>query len=224
MDVTKPIVLLTAFGPFPGVAVNRSSLLVADLATAATDRFPNADFLHFILPTEWAAAPNAMCELVARHRPAVVLMLGVSASATLLTLESGASNICGEALDVTGCRSHADVIDPSGPERIQATWPIDAITERLTTRRIAWRISEDAGRYICNASLYQVLASAASGWGVAPLTGFVHIPRDLGQLDAGPGIISQAAALHGCLEIIDVCLQTAARAVNSQPALTVPPV
>lgn len=220
MTTQKPIVLLTGFGPFPGVEVNLSNTLVSEVADAARARFTAADVLALSIPTLWTTAPAAICEAIARHRPAVVLMIGVSGTATVLTLEIQAANVCGDTVDAAGCRAAGTVIAPNGPDVLQATWPLDWITERLSMRQIPWRVSDDAGRYICNASLYEVLARSAAGWGVAPLTGFIHIPRAF----APPATLSVDQARNGCIEIIDVCLQSAARVSNPQQALTVPPV
>ena len=54
----RPIVLLTGFGPFPGVPENATAVLVPRLAKAARELFPTYDFVAEILPTEWTAAPQ----------------------------------------------------------------------------------------------------------------------------------------------------------------------
>ena len=45
--------LLTAFGPFPGVPVNATMRLVPELAERAALAFPDARFVTEMLATEW---------------------------------------------------------------------------------------------------------------------------------------------------------------------------
>lgn len=220
MDQVKPVVLLTGFGPFPGVEVNASAVLVAEIARLAAERLPDAVVHHYAVATEWTTAPPAVCDLIARHRPAVALMFGVSSTAQGLQLETQARNVCALTPDAAGCVAAGTKLHEHGDECLAATWPIDAIGTRLTKLRVPWSMSADAGSYICNATLYEVLASAALGWGTAPVTGFVHIPRDLLEHTHGSALTLISAA-EASIGIIDVCLSAASKVVHPQQTLTV---
>ena len=74
-------ILLTGFGPFPGVAENATARLVPELALRAANAFPEYTFHHAILETAWGAAPQRAAELIATHRPILALHFGVARDA-----------------------------------------------------------------------------------------------------------------------------------------------
>ena len=74
-------VLITGFGPFPGVPVNATMRLLPELARAAPKRFPDVQFAVEVLPTEWAAAPRRLQQLLAEVEPDIALHFGVSSRA-----------------------------------------------------------------------------------------------------------------------------------------------
>lgn len=56
---------------------------------------------------------------------------------------------------------------------LSATLPLEAIQAALHDASFPAALSEDAGDYVCNATLYRSLAAAAGGRRVV---GFIHIP------------------------------------------------
>lgn len=196
-------VLITGFGPFPGVPVNASARLVAALAERATAAFPQAAFHVAVLPAEWDASPAMLAALLAKHQPQLSLHFGVAREAKGFRIETRAANACRLTDDAAGLRPVADWIVKAGDPFRTTTLPAAAITARLTALGIPATVSDDAGGYLCNAILYHALqhAEAAEG-GVR--TGFIHIPADL----SGPPLTFEQA-LAGALEIVRVCLAEA---------------
>ena len=64
----RTTVLITGFGPFPGVPVNATMRLLPELALAAPRLFPDVRFAVEVLPTEWAAGPRRLGQAAGRGR------------------------------------------------------------------------------------------------------------------------------------------------------------
>ena len=99
---TRPTILLTGFGPFPGVAKNVSAELIEALALVAAKRFPKRQVIAHVLPTEWQTAPVQLAALYKLHAPMLVLHFGVSLQATGFRIETQAHNTHGPIADDKG--------------------------------------------------------------------------------------------------------------------------
>jgi pyroglutamyl-peptidase len=197
----RPTVLLTGFGPFPGVPVNETARLVPTLAAAAHNAFNDHKIHHEILPAEWAVAPVRLAALLETHKPVLALHFGVAKDATGFRVECEGQNACRLAPDARGEVPPFLNLLADGAMSQSATVPVDAIVQRLRSLGLPAYASADAGRYLCNAILYHSLtASTRSKHGFR--AGFIHLPTDL----AGPHL-SFDAALRGSLEILKVCLE-----------------
>jgi pyroglutamyl-peptidase len=215
----RPIVLLTGFGPFPGVPANASALLVPRLAKAARELFPTYDFVAEILPTEWAAAPQKLADLLARPGTALALHFGVSKQAEGFQIELVGRNQCKAVADAAGFLPTNEYVIELGPAERPSTLPAERIVARLLELGMPAHTSTDAGGFLCNALLYHSL-SAASLRDEPHLVGFVHLPADLvdadGKAAASAHGLDLRGALVGALEIIATCLESlgSARAVK----------
>ena len=65
MTASRPAILLTGFGAFPGVADNATAALIPQLAAAARERFPEYDVVDDVLPVEWQRAPDRWAMIAA---------------------------------------------------------------------------------------------------------------------------------------------------------------
>ena len=174
VDDMRPAVLLTGFGPFPGIPVNASADLVRDVVRRAGRTFPAFRFVAAILPTEWRRAPGLVAELHDRFAPVLSLHFGVAAGTEGIRLETRAENVCRASFDAVNLMPLTGTLCVDGPATRQITLDIPAISQVLNDRGWPCSTSEDAGGYLCNAVLYQSLASAEARGGGA--VGFVHIP------------------------------------------------
>ena len=211
-------VLLTGFGPFPGIPVNASGLLVPRLAKAARARFPGVRITTAIVPTEWRRGLAAAAAALRRAEPDIVLHFGVSQRAEGFVIERRGVNACVTTADGAGHLPPLTLLDPHGPAEIAATLPVDAILRRLVAAGLPTAASDDAGQYLCNAVLYQSLSRAGRAVAQRPMmAGFIHIPASLvgdgpDQRSAMPGCpLTHATLIEGSLEIIAVCLEADAR-------------
>lgn len=206
-------VLLTGFGPFPGVPENASAGLAARLADRACDILaPRTGYTFHAatLPTEWDAAPVRLAQLQEQLAPALLLHFGVSATASGFVIETRGANACRPALDAAGRLPHAPRLTPGGPDAHAVTIPVVALVDRLRRAGFTAQASSDAGAYLCNAVLYRSLAWAAartpsptSCSGSAhprPRVGFIHLPH------APDAAFAPLCPNDGALIILDACL------------------
>ncbi|MDX2289093.1 MAG: pyroglutamyl-peptidase I [Hyphomicrobiaceae bacterium] len=169
--------LLTGFGAFPGVADNATERLVPQLADRARARWPDTAIVAAVLPVSWTEGPAMLRALLTTHAPHLALHFGVSGQARGLVLETRAANTCRAMPDAAGSLPPRDLLAADGCDSLPATYPAALIRDRLAARAIAACLSEDAGGYLCNAILHtSLLETARSG-----LSGFIHVPADLGE-------------------------------------------
>jgi pyroglutamyl-peptidase len=200
----RPTVLITGFGPFPGIERNVTGLLVPRLAARARRRFPHLRVATAILPTEWAAAPAALARHLARAEPCLALHFGVSSGARGFVIETTGRNACRPAADAAGLLPASAWVAEGGPAQRRVSLPVEVIVARLADAGHTVATSDDAGGYLCNAVLYHSLGGAGGAAGPRR-SGFVHIPADVG---AAGGAMSLADAVAGGLEILAACLDT----------------
>jgi pyroglutamyl-peptidase len=174
----RPVVLLTGFGPFPGVPANATSVLVPQIAEAARKVLPGVTVADLILPTEWEASLALLDEHTGRLRPVVALHFGVASRASGFEIEVRGRNLCTLAEDAAGRLPFDRCLSRDGPEFLAATLPSAHIVQRLRRLGIPSRISRDAGGYLCNAVLYRSLENSRA-YGAPVRTGFVHLPSTL---------------------------------------------
>ncbi|MEQ8823587.1 MAG: pyroglutamyl-peptidase I [Filomicrobium sp.] len=197
--MAKHKVLLTGFGPFPGVPENATAILVPAIATRAAELFPDVQFETSILPVEWDAGPTKARQLLAAVEPDVVLHFGVSDRADEFHVETVAHNACLAAVDACGALPASDLLDARASETLAVTLPTDAMVERLRQCSLPAELSNDAGGYLCNAVLFSSLAAAKPHQRI----GFIHVPDGLAD---GQAELSMDQAVVGGLELITCTL------------------
>lgn len=152
-------VLITGFGPFPGVPDNPSGRLARALDGA---RGPGWQVVGLEIPTSYARAPGLTVQAARQHRVDVVIGTGVATARPFPELERTGRAALRPTPDADG------VTAPPlpGPDLVPATLDLVRWGEAL-----GCGISEDAGGYVCNAWLHQVAQA------LAPVpVGFLHIP------------------------------------------------
>ncbi len=194
MPDARTTVLITGFGPFPGVPANATMRLIPTLAERARAAFTGIRIATEILPTEWRVAPARLDALYRTHRPDVALHFGVSSRARGFEIESRGRNVRALVSDACGEQPDSACIADDGPDLRTATLPVKRIVEELRRMGLAAFVSRDAGTYLCNALLYTTLETAAQS--EAPVrAGFIHIPARLDAVrDALPTRIRHGLA------------------------------
>lgn len=163
----SPPLLVTAFGPFGGRAVNASSLALGLL------RQQDRSIRVRTLPVDLVEAPRRLHAAIHRLRPRAVILVGEAAQANCLRLESVAWNLLDFAIpDIAGRQPRDRPIDPRGPEFLATGVDVSTLRRRLEAAGHTAELSTDPGRYLCNRIYHAALRRAA----VPAL--FVHLPLE----------------------------------------------
>lgn len=200
------VVLLTGFGPFPGVARNASAELAEALSRRGARKHRHLSFVSEILPVDWKRAPERLTDLIDQYRPALSLHFGVSGRATGFVVEAHAYNATNNAVDQGGSVAELGCLVPGDRPRRSATLPVRRLVGALQDAGYPAQLSADPGRYLCNAVLFRALHFAAHA-GLRMRTGFIHIPATLEQGTPGDAsLIGWQDAFNGGSHLLDHCL------------------
>ncbi|WP_342150287.1 peptidase C15 [Methylorubrum sp. SB2] len=161
--------LITGFGPFPRVPDNPSARVARRLAglphlRRILGQAPDC----LVMDARYAALDTQLAPAFANN-PAAVLMIGVAASRRRVCVETRAVNRVSRLFpDAGGAVSHRLALEPGAPalRRSPAAQAVQVALERAGLDVAA---SRDAGRYLCNASYFRVLAQGRPAV-------FLHIP------------------------------------------------
>jgi pyroglutamyl-peptidase len=168
-------VLVTGFGPFPGVPVNPSGLLMEWLKDSHARTCRHLELKVAIVPTSWDAVDRFVSGPLAEFDPDIALHFGVSSRARGFQLEQTARNSASRSADCEGKIFGRPCIIRGAPERRRSTFDARQLARKLQARGLSASVSRDAGRYLCNMLLYHSLQQA-HGRSHTRQTGFVHIP------------------------------------------------
>lgn len=152
------MILVTGFGPFPGVRDNPSGVVARQVHGR---RVRGHTVVAEVLPVTWTGAAARTLALARHLEPVVVVGLGVAMSREGVQVERLGRRELAARLDAAG---ELPPVLP-GPEQVGATLAVDVLCQALSATP-----SDDAGSYVCNAWLYQVAS------GLDCPVGFVHLP------------------------------------------------
>jgi pyroglutamyl-peptidase len=164
-------VLVTGFGPFPGIERNASEALV--LSVGRSEAPPRLDVATAIIPVAWAEARSFARRAIAGFEPHAVLHFGVSKRAATFEIETRAFNRSGPKEDAAGVVRPAAPLIHAGRPVFKSSLPPLALLRALRASGYPAELSRDAGRYLCNAVFYW---SLADGEAHGRLVSFIHMP------------------------------------------------
>jgi pyroglutamyl-peptidase len=189
-----PTLLVTGFGPFPGVPVNPTGPLVARLARV---RLGRAKVVTYVFPTAYAAVDRDLPKLIARYRPDALLMFGLATKASTLRIETRARNALSRLADAGGIVPRMGQIAPGRLPWLALPSPYRALLAAARATRVPVALSSDAGDYLCNYLCWQA-TQATRRPGGPHLTAFVHVPLGKNGVDlarAGCALLKAMAAV-----------------------------
>ena len=174
-SLTLPCVLLTGFDAFGGALVNASWLAVEQLdgQCVAGHRIVTAQ-----LPTVFDESQKVLADLMRRHLPTLVIVVGQAGGRRALSLELLAININDAHAPDNAGRQPIDMpIVLNGPAAYFSGLPVRAMLQALQQSGIAAELSDTAGTFVCNHVFYGLMHALARQRRV-PLTrgGFIHLP------------------------------------------------
>ena len=162
-------VLVTGFEPYGGGRINPSLEVVRTLDGTEVASVP---VVGRALPVDFRGLQQHVRALLTEIDPIAVLNLGLWPGEATIRLERVALNLADfEIPDNAGELVHDRPLDREAPAAIPSRLPLRAIERTLLEAGIPARLSNTAGTFLCNATMYAFLRQTA---GVP--CGFVHLP------------------------------------------------
>ena len=163
--------LITGFDPFGGESINPSWEAVSRLPEV----IGNYRLTKLQIPTVFGRAAEAVLAAAELDNPDVILCVGQAGGRDAVTPERIAINIASAARpDNAGNQPREEAILPDGPDGIFSTVPVRSMADAITAAGLPGRVSNTAGTFVCNDTLYRLLSHYA-GSGIR--VGFLHVPH-----------------------------------------------
>ncbi|ADU31234.1 pyroglutamyl-peptidase I [Evansella cellulosilytica] len=190
-------IILTGFEPFGKLTTNPTMEIIAKSAKWNID---NVELNTFILPVVYDECASILIDKIKEMKPDYVISLGVAVGRGAITLERIGINIQdtvgeGELGDNLGEQPKDKLIDQNGPDGLFSTLPIRKMTDVLIKEGIPAQISNTAGTYICNNTLYSVL-NVINNEKLSVKAGFIHVPASPNMVVKKPQIPSMSIELQ----------------------------
>ena len=168
--------LLTYFGPFPGVPVNPTVALAEGAVRALNTARPDLSVVARELPVSYDGSSAALRAALQEVQPDALISLGVAVGRDVVSLEQVAINLDSAGIeDNDGDRRCDEPIVPDGREAYFSSLPVRASYERLRAAGEPVEISYTAGTYVCNHVFYEGQRISRE-LGLSIPAGFVHVP------------------------------------------------
>ena len=181
--------LITGFDPFGGETVTPSWEAVARLP----DTIGDYRLTKLQIPTVFSLAARTVLAAAKDDIPDVILCIGQAGGRDAVTPERVAINMASATIaDNAGVSPREEPILPGGPDGICATVPGAARAAAITAAGLPGKISNTAGTFVCNDTLYRLLHHFA---GTATRVGFIHVPYLPQQAKDGAPSMTQAALI-----------------------------
>jgi pyroglutamyl-peptidase len=171
--VAEPVILVTGFEPFGSHTVNPSQEVAKALDGRRIGRCAVASA---VLPVHHREASRHVSVLLGELAPVAVVHLGLADGRARIALERVALNVMDYRIpDNAGYRAEGEPCVAEGPVAYFASLPLPEILAALTAEGIPAYVSNTAGTFLCNQTLYATLHEIA----MRELTiraGFIHLP------------------------------------------------
>ncbi|HEX2554140.1 MAG TPA: peptidase C15 [Microvirga sp.] len=175
-----PRLLVTGFGPFPGIPKNPSEVAARRIARDPRWRRLGIEVEALALSTTYDAVERELRPALARSRPDALLMIGVAGRSREVRVETRGLNRASILLpDAAKVRPVRLQLERAPLARVTRARPLRQV---VTLRRHGFRAraSINAGHYLCNASYFAALPQSH------PVL-FVHIPKPGRAVRKSPG-------------------------------------
>jgi pyroglutamyl-peptidase len=183
-------VLVTGFEPFDGDDTNPSW----EACTRLPREIERLRVEVCRVPCEFRRAIEVVAAAIERHRPSIVLCLGLASGRTHMGVERVAINIDDARIpDNAGMQPIDEPIAANGPPAYFATVPVKAMVAAMHEKGVPAEVSNTAGTFVCNHLMYGVLHFLAAS-GLATRAGFIHVPCDEALALSKRGMASMSLA------------------------------
>lgn len=196
-------VLISGFEPFGNHGLNPTALLIDEFNGNRIQYPSTLKIQTILLPVTFEDAFTCLNLRIEEFNPDVVICFGLAAGRAEINLEFVAQNIIdAEIQDNAGVQPKNTKIIESGHEMYHSTLPVQGLEGALQKAGIPVKISNSAGKYVCNYLFYRLMESNQD---TERLCGFVHVPLLPEQTIDKPtlSLESLKKALSVMLEYID---------------------
>ena len=163
--------LITGFDPFGGETVNPSWEAVSRLPDTVGDY----RLTKLQIPTVFSLAARTVLSAAGDDIPDVILCIGQAGGRDAVTPERVAINMASATIaDNHGSMPKEEPVIPGGPDGIFATVDVAAMARAVCDAGLPGKISNTAGTFVCNDTLYRLLHRFA---GSGTRVGFIHVPH-----------------------------------------------
>lgn len=207
-------ILITAFEPFGGDAINPTERLLMDIGKEPIER---AEIHTRLLPVVFDECADKLLETVAEIRPDAVICCGLASGRTSITPEQIAINLKevpkeSSVADNQGNRPYNERVNPEGPDGLFSLLPVRAMTDNMKEQGIPASISYSAGTFICNNTMYALLDHIRTNR-LSMIGGFVHFPASTEMAASKPGLpsLSHDTMLNGLKIMIETIVKESFR-------------
>lgn len=190
--------LITGFDPFGAATENPSWMAVQELP----DRIGAYCLRKLGIPTVFGEAAQHVLAEAASYKPDVILCVGLAAGRDAVTPERIAVNIRDARIpDNAGNQPRGAFVVPEGPAAYFATVPVEAMAQAIRDAGIPGTVSNSAGAFVCNDTLYTLLHHYAN---TATRVGFLHVPQIPEQGSPSLPLAQITAALTCAISALDL--------------------
>ncbi len=191
----KRKLLITGFDPFGGASVNPAWEAVKLLP----DTIGDFELTKLEIPTVFGLAAEKALEKAAEVQPDVILCIGQAGGRASVTPERIAVNIRDAKIpDNTGNQPVGEFVTEDGPAAYFSTVPVMAMARAIADAQIPGAVSNSAGAFVCNDTLYGLLHHYA---GTEVSVGFIHVPWLPEQGSPSLPLERTAAALEAAIRV-----------------------
>ena len=164
--------LITAFEPFGGESENPSALALELL----NESIGGIRLEKRLLEVTFLGAKDNICRYVDEVKPDYAICLGQAGGRAAITPERVAINVMDARIaDNIGYKPEDVPVTEVGQNAYFATLPIKRMVGAMEQAGVAAAISNSAGTYVCNSTMYAMLEHIALN-GMAAKAGFIHVP------------------------------------------------
>ena len=130
-----------------------------------------------VFPTSYMAVDRELPALIARERPAALIMFGLAARSRHIRIETRARNVLtGRLADASGHLPGSRMIAPGKRATLRLRAPAQVLVAAVRAAGLSAALSCDAGDYVCNYLCWRA-GTAAVKRAHLRLIAFVHVPK-----------------------------------------------
>ncbi len=205
------MILLTGFEPFGTFTSNPSG----EVAKALDGRAFGTEIVRgVVLPVHHRDAALAVARLVDETPPRAIVHVGLAGARARIALERVAVNVMDfEIADNAGYRATGEPCVAGGPAAYFSTLPLAAILEALVAEGVPAYLSNTAGTYLCNQTMYTT-RHLLERRGHAIPAGFIHLPQSAAMV-AASGLDQPSMDLPLMIRAVETALRVTAGAVTA---------